>query len=139
MTRWVCLVAAVAATACQKPPRPPPTPQPPVTRADGLVTQILAAGDGDACKAGDKITVHYIGHLASGAPFANTRETNAPFSFWVGERQVIEGWDDGILGMREGELRRITVPPALGYGNEKKPGIPPNSTLVFEVELLEVR
>lgn len=114
-------------------------PRAPVSRPDGLVTQVLVPGDGDEAKAGDKITVHYVGTFLDGGVFDSSRAKDQPFSFWVGEHQVIQGWDDGILGMREGETRRLTVPPALGYGSEPKPGIPPNSWLVFEVELIDVR
>lgn len=138
LLRTLVVVLCAAVAACSK-PKPVWAPQPPVTRADGLVTQVLAAGPGDAAKRGDKITVHFVGTLADAGVFDSSRARNAPFSFWVGERQVIEGLDDGLLGMREGETRRITVPPALGYGSDEKPGIPCGSTLSFEVELLDVR
>jgi FKBP-type peptidyl-prolyl cis-trans isomerase len=130
---------ALCLCGCPKKERPPAVPQAPVTRADGLVTQVLAPGDGDEAKSGDKIKVHFVGMLLDGGVFDSSRAKDQPFSFWVGEHQVIQGWDDGILGMREGELRRLTVPPALGYGSEEKPGTPRNSTLVFEIELLDVR
>ncbi|MBL9038020.1 MAG: FKBP-type peptidyl-prolyl cis-trans isomerase [Archangium sp.] len=104
-----------------------------------MVTQVLAPGDGDEAKKGDKITVHYVGTLLDGGVFDSSRAKNQPFAFWVGEGQVIRGWDDGLLGMKEGEVRRLIVPPVLGYGDEAKPGIPAKSTLVFEVELLDVR
>ncbi|MBL8957335.1 MAG: FKBP-type peptidyl-prolyl cis-trans isomerase [Myxococcaceae bacterium] len=134
------VLAALLLAACEKKPKPAAAPQPPVTRESGLTVQVLRPGDGDDAKSGDKVTVHYVGTLADGgAQFDSTRDRDQPFQFWVGERQVIEGWDEGILGMREGELRRLTVPPKLGYGSERKPGIPPNSTLVFEVELVDVR
>ncbi|MCU0700830.1 MAG: FKBP-type peptidyl-prolyl cis-trans isomerase [Myxococcaceae bacterium] len=100
---------------------------------------MLAPGDGDAAKKGDKISLHFVGTLLDGGVFDSSRARGQPFSFWVGEGQVVPGLDQGLLGMREGEVRRITIPPALGYGLEAKPKIPPNSTLVFEVELLDVR
>jgi FKBP-type peptidyl-prolyl cis-trans isomerase len=124
---------------CEKAPKPVAVPRAPVTTESGLVVQVLAPGDGDEAKSGDKVTVHYIGTLTDGTKFDSSRDRDQPFSFWVGEHQVIEGWDEGILGMREGEKRKLTVPPNLGYGSEKKPGIPPGSTLVFEVELIDVR
>jgi FKBP-type peptidyl-prolyl cis-trans isomerase len=133
------LLVVASLLGCSKPAKPRPIPQAAIIRGDGLITQVLAPGSGDEAKSGDKITVHYLGTIKEGPVFANTREKDQPFSFWVGERQVIQGWDDGLLGMREGELRRITVPPELGYGSEPKPGIPPGSTLIFEVELLDVR
>jgi len=135
------LVAVLTFVAsCKKSPPPGPiVPQAPVRRASGLVTQILVPGDGDAAKKGDKIQVHFVGRLLDGGVFDSSRSRNAPFSFWVGEGQVIPGWDEGLLGMKEGESRQLVVPPALGYGADPKPGIPPNSTLVFDIELLDVR
>ncbi|MDX2010049.1 MAG: FKBP-type peptidyl-prolyl cis-trans isomerase [Myxococcaceae bacterium] len=129
----------LAGSSCKKPPRPPAEPQAPVVRDDGLTTQVLAPGDGDTAKKGDKIALHFVGTLLDGGVFDSSRARGQPFSFWVGEGQVVPGLDQGLLGMREGELRRITIPPALGYGLEAKPKIPANSTLVFEVELLDVR
>ena len=79
-------------------------------------------GTGDEAKQGDKITVHYVGTLRDGSQFDSSRDRQEPFAFWVGEKQVIEGWDEGILGMKEGELRRLTIPPSLGYGSDKQPG-----------------
>ncbi|MCA3011838.1 MAG: FKBP-type peptidyl-prolyl cis-trans isomerase [Myxococcaceae bacterium] len=131
---WVALGAG-----CKRAPRPRGAPLAPVVRADGLVTQVLSPGDGDEAKKGDKIQVHFEGTLLDGGVFDSSRARGAPFSFWVGEGQVVQGLDEGLLGMREGEVRRLTIPPALGYGQEPKPKIPPNSTLVFEVELLDVR
>lgn len=125
--------------ACKKERPPPGPPQPPVTHPSGLVTRVLVPGDGDAAKKGDKIQVHFEGRLLDGGVFDSSRTRGAPFSFWVGEGQVIPGWDEGLLGMREGERRELVVPPLLGYGSEPKPGIPPNSTLVFDIELLDVR
>ncbi len=136
--RVLVMLGCTVFAGCTK-PKAVWSPQPPVTRADGLVTQVMAAGSGDEAKRGEKITVHFVGTLSDGGVFDSSRARNAPFSFWVGERQVIEGLDDGLLGMREGETRRITLPPALGYGGDEKPGIPPGSTLSFEVELLDVR
>ncbi len=133
------LAMLVIVCGCKKAAPVPTGPQPPITHESGLITQVLVASDGDEAKKGDKVQVHYVGALLDGGVFDSSRTKGTPFAFWVGERQVIEGWDEGILGMREGELRRLTVPPALGYGSDKKPGIPPNSTLVFEVELIDVR
>lgn len=134
------LSLCLALTACKKSPPPvPATPQPPVTRPSGLITQVLVPGDGDAAKKGDKIQVHFVGRILDGGVFDSSRTRNAPFSFWVGEGQVIPGWDEGLLGMKEGETRQLIVPPDLGYGQEAKTNIPANSTLVFEIELLDVR
>lgn len=134
------LAVSLSLVACKKSPPPGPiVPQPPVLRASGLSTQILVPGDGDEAKKGDKLQVHFVGRLLDGGVFDSSRARNAPFSFWVGEGQVIPAWDEGLLGMKEGETRQLIVPPALGYGLEPKPGIPPNSTLVFDIELLDVR
>lgn len=132
-------VALLLLVGCKQTPAPPVPPQPPVTRASGLIVQVLKPGAGDEAKQGDKVSVQYVGTLKDGSKFDSSRDRDTPFSFWVGEKQVIEGWDEGILGMKEGELRRLTIPPGLGYGTEAKPGIPPNSTLIFEVELINVR
>lgn len=138
--RVLALLVCLAFAGCKKSPPPvPATPQPPVTLPGGLVTQILVPGDGDPAKKGDKIQVHFVGRILDGGVFDSSRGRNAPFSFWVGEGQVIPGWDQGLLGMKEGETRRLIVPPLLGYGSDPKPGIPPNSTLDFEIELLDVR
>lgn len=110
-----------------------------MTLASGLTVQVLREGRGAEAKADDKVSVHYVGTLLNGSKFDSSRDRDAPFSFWVGQKQVIEGWDEGIVGMREGELRRLTIPPGLAYGSDAKPGIPAHSTLVFDVELLDVR
>ncbi len=136
--RKTLLLCGLLLLGCKKEPAAPQAPQAAITTASGLVTQILKSGDGKEAKKGDKVSVHYSGTLKDGTPFDSSRE-RAPFDFWVGEAQVIEGWDEGILGMREGELRRLIIPPGLAYGSDAKPGIPPNSTLHFDVELLNVR
>ena len=136
--RAATIVMLLGVLGCTKPVKPL-APQPPVTLPDGLVTQVLREGDGDAAKKGDKIQVHFVGTLLDGGVFDSSRERRQPFSFWVGEGQVIKGWDEGLLGVKEGTLLKLTIPPDLGYGGEAKPRIPPNSTLVFEIELLDVR
>lgn len=137
MKLWILM--AVVLLGCKETTKAPAGPQTAVTRPSGLITQVLRAGDGAEAKAGDKVSVHYVGTLKDGTKFDSSRDRDTEFSFWVGEKQVIEGWDEGILGMREGELRRLTIPAALAYGSDAKPGIPANSTLVFEVELVNVR
>ena len=139
MSRRLILSALLCLSACKSKAPRPLAPQEVMKRPSGLVTQVLRAGDGDEAKSGDKVTVHYVGTLPDGTKFDSSRDRDQPFLFWVGEGQVIAGWDEGVLGMHEGELRKLTVPPALGYGSEAKPGIPPNSTLIFEVELIDVR
>lgn len=133
------LVVLLALPGCKKELKPL-SPQPPETLQSGVVVQQLRAGfdDGDVAKKGDKISIHFTGTVLDGGVFDDSHGRGA-FNFWVGEGQVLPGLDQGLLGMKEGELRVITVPPSLGYGMDAKPKIPRNSTLVFEVELLDVR
>ena len=105
----------------------------------------LRIGDGAAAAAGGTITVHYTGWLydaakpdRKGLQFETSRDGD-PFTFVLGTGTVIEGWDEGLVGMNAGGLRRLTVPPSKAYGASRNGIIPPNSTLVFEVELLEVK
>ncbi len=138
--RCVCVVLLVLASSCSKKELKPRAPQAPVTLETGVVTQVLRAGydDGDVAKKGDKISIHFTGALLDGGVFDKSYDRGA-FNFWVGEGMVVPGLDQGLLGMKEGEARLITIPAREGYGNDAKPGIPPRSTLVFEVELLDVR
>lgn len=126
-------------SSCRQAAPKPYAPQPPFVMPNGVTVQVLRAGEGKLSKKGDKIQVHFIGMLQDGGVFDNSRERNRPFSFWVGEAQVVEGLDQALLGVREGEVRRVSMPAALGYGRSEKPNIPANSPLVFEVELLDVR
>lgn len=140
MRRPALLLTLLAVAACTKDtPQGPYTPQPPQTRPSGLVVQVLRPGTGDEATQGAKVQVHYVGTLADGGVFDSSRARGTPFAFWVGERQVIEGWDEGILGMKEGEVRKLTVPPGLAYGESGHDKIPPHATLTFEVELVNVR
>ena len=136
---FLSFAVLLAAPGCKKELKPL-APQPPEKRESGVVVQQLRAGfdDGDVAKKGDKISIHFTGTVLDGGVFDDSHGRGA-FNFWVGEGQVLPGLDEGLLGMKEGELRVITVPPSLGYGMDAKPKIPRNSTLVFEVELLDVR
>ena len=100
-------------------------------------------GTGAEAKAGDSITVNYVGSLTNGTVFdasASHPETVNGFAFTLGARQVIQGWDQGIVGMKEGGKRKLVIPASLAYGSQSPaPSIPANSTLVFEVELLKVQ
>ncbi len=99
----------------------------------------LANGTGVEAKAGQTVTVHYTGWLTDGNKFDSSKDRGTPFKFKLGAGQVIKGWDEGVKGMKVGGKRKLTIPPELGYGARGFPGaIPPNSTLVFEVELLAV-
>lgn len=102
--------------------------------------EILKEGTGEAAKTGDAVTVHYTGTLTNGTKFDSSVDRNQPFPYTLGQNQVIQGWELGLLGMKVGEKRKLTIPPELGYGSRDVGGglIPPNSTLIFEVELLGI-
>jgi FKBP-type peptidyl-prolyl cis-trans isomerase len=120
------------------PPPPSLAAQPvPADQQMGMVT--LTPGTGALAKAGDRVSVHYVGTLTDGTKFDSSRDRNQPFQFMLGQGQVIKGWDEGVAGMKVGEKRKLTIPPAMAYGAQgRPPKIPPNSTLVFEVELLAI-
>jgi FKBP-type peptidyl-prolyl cis-trans isomerase len=101
-------------------------------------TTVLVEGTGPACKKGDKVAVHYVGTLLDGSKFASSRDSNQPLTFTVGQRGIVRGMSQGVLGMKVGEKRKIVVPPSLAYGERSNDKIPPNSTLVYEVELLGI-
>jgi len=99
----------------------------------------LSVGTGEAAGAGDRVQVHYVGTLADGSVFDSSRKRGQPFNFVLGGGQVIKGWDRGVLGMKVGGHRKLTIPPSLGYGPRgQPPAIPPDSTLVFDIELLAI-
>lgn len=100
----------------------------------------MKVGTGAEAKAGTRVTVHYVGTLTNGSKFDSSRDRGQGFSFQLGAGQVIKGWDQGVAGMKVGGLRKLTIPPDMGYGARGfPPVIPPHSTLVFEVELLDVK
>jgi FKBP-type peptidyl-prolyl cis-trans isomerase len=104
---------------------------------NGLIIEDLTPGTGAEAVAGNKVSVHYTGWLIDGKKFDSSKDRGQPFGFNLGAGQVIGGWDQGVAGMKEGGVRKLTIPPHLGYGARGAGGvIPPNATLVFEVELL---
>jgi len=105
---------------------------------DQIKIETLKQGEGEVSKAGDTVTVNYVGTLEDGTKFDSSIDRNEPFSFTLGAGQVIEGWDQGLLGMKVGEKRKLTIPASLGYGNRATGPIPANSTLIFEVDLLKI-
>lgn len=100
----------------------------------------LVVGQGAEATAKKRVFVHYTGTLTNGTKFDSSRDRNEAFDFVLGAGQVIKGWDEGVAGMKVGGRRMLTIPPEMGYGARGFPGlIPPNSTLVFDVELLDVK
>lgn len=111
----------------------------PVTTASGLRYEDVKVGTGDTAESGKTVTVHYTGWLTDGKKFDSSKDRGQPFDFPLGGGRVIKGWDEGVRGMKVGGVRKLTIPPELGYGARGAGGaIPPNATLVFEVELLKV-
>ena len=109
-----------------------------ITTDSGLKYIITKEGDGASPQSGQNVTVHYTGSLEDGSVFDSSRNKR-PFSFPIGKGRVIKGWDEGVIDMKVGEQRTLIIPPDLGYGkNGYPPVIPPNSTLIFDVELLKI-
>lgn len=111
----------------------------PVETKSGLKIEDLKVGIGAEAKAGNTILVHYTGTLVDGTKFDSSLDRGEPLSFTLGVGQVIKGWDEGVAGMKIGGKRKLTIPPELAYGARAIGSIPPNSTLIFEAELLGIR
>jgi FKBP-type peptidyl-prolyl cis-trans isomerase FkpA len=107
--------------------------------ASGLYIQELEDGRGLGARAGHVLYVHYTGWLPNGEKFDGSLDRNQPFDFQLGAEQVIRGWEEGIAGMRIGGKRRLVIPPHLAYGARGRGPIPPNATLIFEIELLDIK
>lgn len=139
-TGMCSLVPALAAQEKVKTPKKPAPKEKIVTTKSGLKYVDLKVGKGASPKAGQMVTVHYIGTLTNGKKFDASRDHGSPFEFPIGQGRVIKGWDEGVMTMKVGGKRKLIVPPNLAYG-ERAMGdvIPANSTLIFEVELLGVK
>jgi peptidylprolyl isomerase len=111
-----------------------------VKTASGLEYVDLVEGKGASPKKGETVIVHYTGWLTDGKKFDSSLDRNEPFAFQIGVGQVIRGWDEGVSTMKVGGKRKLTIPPDLGYGKRGAGGvIPPNATLIFDVELLDIK
>jgi FKBP-type peptidyl-prolyl cis-trans isomerase len=112
-----------------------------VKTPSGLVYWDIRVGTGEAAKEGSRVRVHYTGWLTNGKKFDSSVDAGQPFDFRIGNGDVIKGWEEGVAGMRVGGKRQLRIPPNLGYGAEGTPGgpIPPNATLIFDVQLLQVQ
>ncbi len=111
-----------------------------VTTPSGLKYVDEVVGTGPSPQKGQQVTVHYVGTLENGKKFDSSKDRNQPFTFIIGVGRVIKGWDEGVMTMKVGGKRKLIVPPDLAYGqNGFPPTIPPNATLIFEVELLNVK
>jgi FKBP-type peptidyl-prolyl cis-trans isomerase len=150
----LALFASLAMSGCSSPPKAT-TPEPAATEKPAATTPAPAAeptaevtelkiedtkvGTGAVAKTGDTVSVQYTGYLTDGTKFDSSRDSGQPFQFTIGKGEVIAGWEQGIAGMKVGGTRKLTIPASLGYGAEGAGGvIPPNATLVFDVELVGV-
>jgi len=105
----------------------------------GMKIEVLKEGSGEAAKSGDLVTVNYVGTLTNGTKFDSSLDRNQPFQFTLGQNRVIQGWELGVAGMKVGEKRKLTIPPELGYGAQGAGSvIPPNATLIFEIDMLSI-
>ena len=151
---WLFLplvLLALSSVSSAQPPQEPAAEEPPaetsqeaapeaVTTESGLQYLDLEEGMGPEVRKGDRIEVHYVGWLPDRTVFDASRKRGQPFQFRVGRGEVIKGWDEGVVGMKVGGKRRLLVPPELGYGKRGAGrAIPPNSTLLFEIELIGIR
>ncbi len=148
LTACAMVVGALAMAACAAPDEPAdtggtPNEQPASTPAPqealtDLVIEDLVEGQGQEAKAGDVVAVHYTGWLLDGTKFDSSLDGGHPYQFVLGQGTVIEGWDRGLVGMKVGGKRKLTIPPQFGYGDQPVGPIPAGSTLVFEVELISI-
>ena len=132
------IAQASASGADKKPSGPTKVSGKPVTTASGLQYWDIKIGTGALAGTSKQVKVHYTGWLLNGKKFDSSLDAGRPIEFELGTGQVIKGWDQGILGMKVGEKRKLVIPPGMAYGPAGRPGIPPNSTLLFDVEMLAI-
>lgn len=137
----IALLLAAAALSVPLPGSAAPAKPKTVTTSSGLKYVDVKVGTGPAAKSGDTVAVHYTGRLTNGTKFDSSLDRGKPFEFHLGQGEVIKGWDEGVAGMKKGGKRKLTIPAKLGYGATGTPGgpIPPNATLVFDVELIAIK
>jgi FKBP-type peptidyl-prolyl cis-trans isomerase len=139
ITALVVAVAVSPLFAADAPAEPQKKDSKIVKTDSGLQYEIIKEGTGASPKIGDRVKVHYTGTLTDGKKFDSSKDHGQPFEFPIGKGQVIKGWDEGVLTMKVGETRKLIIPPQLGYGARGAGAdIPPNATLIFEVELLGI-
>ena len=134
MNRWLSALILLALAACGGGGDSGTSP----SGGGTLVIDDLVVGTGATAAVGDTVSVHYVGTLTNGTKFDSSYDRSQPYPFQIGAGRVIAGWDQGVPGMRVGGKRRLTIPPSLAYGNQAVGSIPPNSTLIFEIDLLSI-
>jgi FKBP-type peptidyl-prolyl cis-trans isomerase len=134
----IILMLVLFMTSCSK-SAPTQVSGPGTTTASGLQYWDVKAGAGAVAAPGKTVSVHYTGWLADGTKFDSSVDRHEPYQFMLGAQRVILGWDEGVAGMKVGGQRQLRIPPALGYGSRPNGPIPANSTLIFDVELLDVK
>ena len=135
MNRWLSVLILLALAGCGGGGDGGPTTP---TGGGTLVVEDLVVGTGATAAVGDTVSVHYVGTLTNGTKFDSSYDRGQPFPFQIGAGRVIAGWEQGVPGMKVGGKRRLTIPPSLGYGNQANGSIPPNSTLIFDIDLLSI-
>lgn len=108
-------------------------------RESGLGVEELSVGVGPEANVGDELVVHYVGTLEDGTVFDSSRQRGTPLTFRIGDGRMIKGWEQGLLGMRQGGIRKLIIPPDLGYGARGSGAVPPDAILEFEIELVDIR
>jgi FKBP-type peptidyl-prolyl cis-trans isomerase len=121
------------------PPTTAPTVATPISGSEKLQIQDEKIGTGRAVQKGDTVEINYVGTLTNGTKFDASADHGGPFTTQIGVGKVIKGWDEGVVGMKVGGKRKLTIPPSLGYGDQAVGSIPQNSTLIFEVELVKIK
>lgn len=104
-----------------------------------LKIEDIKVGTGAAVKSGDTVVIDYTGKLENGTKFDSSYDRGTPFETQIGVGQVIKGWDEGVVGMKVGGKRKLTIPPELGYGSQGQGSIPPNAVLIFDVQLRQIK